>query len=48
MLPRPTISGENLFDERHRLARLHADFGRADTPAPPPLAGVCVNWDFAG
>jgi iron complex outermembrane recepter protein len=45
---RLTVFGENLLDERYRLAQFHTDFGRADTLAPPVIVGVRVNWDFAG
>ncbi|MDP9139614.1 MAG: TonB-dependent receptor [Pseudomonadota bacterium] len=43
---RVTVFGENLIDERYRLAQFHTDFGRADTLAPPVTAGVRLNWEF--
>jgi iron complex outermembrane receptor protein len=43
---RVTVFGENLIDERYRLAQFHTDFGRADTLAPPVTAGLRLNWEF--
>ncbi len=45
---RVTVFGENLIDERYRLAQFHTDFGRADTLAPPVTVGMRLNWDFNG
>jgi iron complex outermembrane receptor protein len=45
---RLTVFGENLLDERYRLAQFHTDFGRADTLAPPVAVGVRLNWEFQG
>lgn len=45
---RVTVFGENLLDERYRLAQFHTDFGRADTLAPPVVVGLRLNWDFFG
>ncbi|HEY1076464.1 MAG TPA: TonB-dependent receptor, partial [Fontimonas sp.] len=45
---RLTVFGENLIDERYRLAQFHTDFGRQDTLAPPVTIGLRLNWDFKG
>lgn len=43
---RLTVFGQNLDNETYSYAQFTADFGTADTLAPPRTYGVRLNWTF--
>ena len=43
---RLTLFGQNLDDETYSYAQFTADFGTADTLAPPRTYGLRLNWEF--